>query len=1395
MRLAVEIDVKQTGNGFEIVNAGLRTVDNNARSAARSTDDLGSMLAKAGVAAGLSILTKQAINLGDELATTAARTNSTVETLSALRLAAIQNGTSLEHVTSTMEGLQQQAVEAASGNRQLAQVFGIVGVKAKDLKTLAPEQLLEKVAKGFHGINDPAVRASISMQLMRDRAGELTPFLDELGKKGLAGVTEEAERMSAVMSTDAAQAANELNARIAVLRQQTSVALVGIAKSVNILADAFGDDLPKGLLASINPFNLLTEALRGVTALLVGGINTVKAFGAAFGAMAAGIADVYQILNKPDFSMSDWGKVKDRVKQIGSDVVDEVKDIGKRTQDQWDKIFTGTKFDFLGGHKPEPGKPALSGNDPRLRSIIGRADDSETKRLQAFQQLAQSIDQITLKQDKEIEKAKTLAQLAGLDIESARVRGDYDRIAENQLARHIDVMQSELAMSDKLLVIDRERVKLNEQIKRAEEDARHALANTQFDQLDRRIKFERAQFTQSNGKLGITEQEAKEEQAKIDEARLQELRLHKAKEHDIDVESTAARTKLEIDGARDANARILAISDERNKRLLGLYADINNAALGAIQTAAEDVFRGRGLKNAIDGFADALRSALAKALTSSLEEWLERVRRMAVSGSTDKTLLGGRASQQQLAGYGYAALQGASSVYGLYQNAQQGAGTGANAVAGAAQGAAIGSAAGPYGAAIGALLGAAYGAVLSKMAQGAQARFQVQVGQDGRLTVQGFGKAGAADVDAAVRALNATLDETIQSINSIIAAFPKAIARQIEEGSKDVFAPGDILSGDAVKRVRTFLISIRKKSFAGGFTADELKHFNEVELPEMVYDAYAPLFESGLRNLGVTEDKLKELFAKMPGFDPKEQLQRIQDFVTVLSGFIDSDAFNKLSGQDLMQKAITDVGKTPMDQILDFVSQIKELATGFADLTSDQQVERGKKILDLENQRQQAVLQYLYAIKQAQDAAFKSIEQQMFEIGLSGQGAFGQRSALQQRLAGVMGSIGSARTPEELSQIASDAQSLVGRIYDLSVQIPQDLKALIDGFGALGDVLKPEQSPAERLIELAGKMKDASDKLATASDPDAQVSAAKELLGLAQERYDLERQMLQEINAAIKQVNETLDQSIHDFNLEARITALGPNARPEDVANIRIEDLLGQQRSLRDQLNQATNAQDITRIVSEMNQNARDLFDLMGKTPEAAAQLTQMLTDVRQIANDKLKGLAEDIQKEDEAIKNEIRSAVTTLTTALALIPTAAKAAADELDRLRTALQTQFDVLRERVIQANTDLLQTVGDVLALLRSGLEGIFGPEPGAGNTGGGAGPGKNTPGAVGANSYNPPNGEGQQTVIMVNLGQPEINVQVSGTAERLIDSVTARAAMLGAQTAIIAVQQQQSVRAGL
>src|SRR4051812_25344386 len=110
MRLAVEIEVKQTGNGFEVVNAGLLNVDKNARAAKQSADDMGKMLAKAGVGAGIAVLTKQAIDLGDELLTTAQRTNSTVETLSALRLAAIQNGTSLERVTSTMEGLQQQAV-------------------------------------------------------------------------------------------------------------------------------------------------------------------------------------------------------------------------------------------------------------------------------------------------------------------------------------------------------------------------------------------------------------------------------------------------------------------------------------------------------------------------------------------------------------------------------------------------------------------------------------------------------------------------------------------------------------------------------------------------------------------------------------------------------------------------------------------------------------------------------------------------------------------------------------------------------------------------------------------------------------------------------------------------------------------------------------------------------------------------------------------------------------------------------------------------------------------------------------------------------------------------------------------------------------------------------------
>jgi hypothetical protein len=1419
MKLAVEIDIRKTGDGFEVVNAGLINIDKNARAAKQSTDDMGSALAKAGVGAGIAFLTKQAIDLGDELQTASQRTQMSVETLSALRLAAREAGTSLEKVTSTAEGLQNQAVEAASGNRQLAAVFGVVGIKAKELKTLGPDELLERVAKGFHNIHDPAVRAAVSTQLMRDRAGELTPFLDELGEKGLKGVTDHAKEMGAVMSGEAAEAANKLNSRIAVLRQQTSVALVGIAQSVNVLAEAFGDDLPKGLTASLNPFNLVTEAVRGLSGLVILIIEQIKIFTGSLGAMLEGIphlasgiidnmAAVYQTLNKPDFHMSDWKTVFDQIKKLGHDVSGEYANIRKNVNDEverenkimadrLEKNFKGSKFAIGGAFDyadPTKKKPEV---DPRLRAIVGRADDTEARRLQAYEQLKTTIDQITQKQDKEIEKARLLEQITSLDVAATQERGQSEAFLQNQYLKHVDVLEAQLDLIHKIADIERERVRLNAEIKQADEDARHTGAGTQLDQMLKRIAFERQQFVTTNGRMGLTEEEAAREQRRINEARFEEDVLYQAKTNGITADAAAARLKIDIGEANDANAKILEIADERNKKLLGLYADINAAALNAMQTGIEDIFSGHGLKNAIDGFAGALRQALAKALLTGMDEWLDKLRRTAVSGSTEKTMLGGRLSQRDAAGLAYGALQGGAAVYGLYQNAQNGASRGANAVAGAAQGAALFSAAGPYGAAVGAVLGAAYGAVLSKIAEGAQARYQVAVGADGRLTVQGFGKAGQSDVDAAVRALNQTLDETMQSVRSIIDAFPKAIQQQIQQGAADLFQPGDILSGDAVHKVRTFIISIRKKSLAGGFTSDELKHFNEVELPGLVYDAYAPLFEAGLKNMGVTEDKLKELFAKLPGFDPKEQLQRIQDFVTVMTGFMDSDAFNKLSGSELMGKASSTVGATPMDQILKFASDIKDLATGFADLTTDEQLQRGKQIIDLEKQRQQAVLQYLYEIKQAQDAAFKSIEQQRTEIGMAALGPFAQRSALQGQLTGVLGNIGNAKTPQELSQLGSDAQALIGRIYDLSVSIPADLNNMIDAFGKLNDVLSPDKSPAEQLVDLAGKMAAASDKMRTATGTDDQVAAARELLGYAQERYQLERQMMQEINATIKEINDSIDQTIHDFQLQAKITALGPNANPQDVANLQIDDLMQRQRTLRDQLGTASSAQDINRIVGEMNSNAQQLFDLMGKTPEAAAQLTKMLEDVRKQADERLKKLADDIQKDDEIIRGEIKDAVGTLKAALATLPDAANAAQKALDDLQARLGARFDFLTEEVVAANTELLGTVGNILDILRSGLEGIFGPQSGAGGGAGTTRPGFNdgpnfTPGA---NSYNAPGSTESGMAIVVNVGTPEVSVSLAGTAERLIETVQATAAMKGARMAVTALQQQLARRSAM
>lgn len=141
------------------------------------------------------------------------RTGASVESLSALKYAAEQSGTSLEAVETGVKKLSLNLAEATSGSEQARKKFGQLGLSFSDLARMAPEEQFVAVAEALSKIQNPGERAAATVELLGKSGTDLIPLMNG-GARGVAALVDEAKRLGLVMSSSEATAAAEFGDRL-----------------------------------------------------------------------------------------------------------------------------------------------------------------------------------------------------------------------------------------------------------------------------------------------------------------------------------------------------------------------------------------------------------------------------------------------------------------------------------------------------------------------------------------------------------------------------------------------------------------------------------------------------------------------------------------------------------------------------------------------------------------------------------------------------------------------------------------------------------------------------------------------------------------------------------------------------------------------------------------------------------------------------------------------------------------------------------------------------------------------------------------------------------------------------------------------------------------------------
>lgn len=159
----------------------------------------------AAVGAGKALvdMSVEAAAFADEMITQSTVTGMTVESLQAYNYAADLVDVSMETLTGSMAKQIKSMSTARKGTGSIAEAYDQLGVKVTDSngKLRDGEKVYWEVIDALGKVTNETERDAIAMQILGKSAQDLNPLIAQ-GSEGIAALTDEAQRMGAVLSED-----------------------------------------------------------------------------------------------------------------------------------------------------------------------------------------------------------------------------------------------------------------------------------------------------------------------------------------------------------------------------------------------------------------------------------------------------------------------------------------------------------------------------------------------------------------------------------------------------------------------------------------------------------------------------------------------------------------------------------------------------------------------------------------------------------------------------------------------------------------------------------------------------------------------------------------------------------------------------------------------------------------------------------------------------------------------------------------------------------------------------------------------------------------------------------------------------------------------------------------
>lgn len=154
--------------------------------------------------AGIFALTSSTAAYGDKVAKTAGKLGIGIEALQEFRYAAERSGVSTESFDSSLTAMQKRLGEAAKGTGAAKKVLDQLGLSAKELVKIGPENAMAAIADKLRDIESPAERAAIAAALFSRSGIGMVNMLGG-GSEALQQLRDDARKTGYVLSKEAAR--------------------------------------------------------------------------------------------------------------------------------------------------------------------------------------------------------------------------------------------------------------------------------------------------------------------------------------------------------------------------------------------------------------------------------------------------------------------------------------------------------------------------------------------------------------------------------------------------------------------------------------------------------------------------------------------------------------------------------------------------------------------------------------------------------------------------------------------------------------------------------------------------------------------------------------------------------------------------------------------------------------------------------------------------------------------------------------------------------------------------------------------------------------------------------------------------------------------------------------